>query len=151
MNRISDPVNAQFNVPSTILFAGGASQQLAAQAARLGGRRALLVTDATMVASGLAQRCVDQLAAANIPATVFSGVKPDPTDENVRDGLALLRETNCDLVIGLGGGSPMDAAKVIAVAATNDAPLREFAGYHRIAHAGLPLVCIPTTAAPAAK
>ncbi len=139
-------MNAQFNVPSTILVAGGASQQLAAQAARLGGRRALLVTDATMVASGLAQRCVDQLAAANIPATVFSGVKPDPTDENVRDGLALLRQTNCDFVIGLGGGSPMDAAKVIAVAATNDAPLREFAGYHRIARAGLPLVCIPTTA-----
>lgn len=139
-------MNAQFNVPSTILVAGGASQQLAAQAARLGGRRALLVTDATMVASGLAQRCVDQLAAANIPATVFSGVKPDPTDENVRDGLAVLRETNCDFVIGLGGGSPMDAAKVIAVAATNDAPLREFAGYHRIARAGLPLVCIPTTA-----
>jgi len=139
-------VNAQFNGPSTILVAAGASQQLAAQAARLGGQRALLVTDATMVASGLAQRCVDQLAAANIPATVFSGVKPDPTDENVRDGLALLRKTNCDLVIGLGGGSPMDAAKVIAVAATNDAPLREFAGYHRIARAGLPLVCIPTTA-----
>ena len=139
-------MNAQFNGPSTILVAAGASQQLAAQAARLGGQRALLVTDATMVASGLAQRCVDQLAAANIPATVFSGVKPDPTDENVRDGLALLRKTNCDLVIGLGGGSPMDAAKVIAVAATNDAPLREFAGYHRIARTGLPLVCIPTTA-----
>ena len=138
-------MNAQFNGPSTILVAGGASQQLAAQAARLGGRRALLVTDATMVASGLAQRCVDQLAAANIPATVFSGVKPDPTDENVRDGLELLRKTNCELVIGLGGGSPMDAAKVIAVAATNDAPLREFAGYHRIARVGLPLVCIPTT------
>jgi alcohol dehydrogenase class IV len=139
-------MNAQFNVPSTIIIAAGASQQLAAQAARLGGRRALLVTDATMVGSGLAKRCADQLAAANIPATVFSGVKPDPTDENVRDGLKLLRQDNCDLVVGLGGGSPMDAAKVIAVAATNDAPLREFAGYHRIARAGLPLVLIPTTA-----
>ncbi|MBI5394567.1 MAG: iron-containing alcohol dehydrogenase [Verrucomicrobia bacterium] len=139
-------MNAQFNVPSTIIVAGGASQQLAAQAARLGGRRALLVTDATLVASGLVKRCADQLAAADIPATVFSGVKPDPTDENVREGLALLRKENCDLVVGLGGGSPMDAAKVIAVAATNDAPLREFAGYHRIARAGLPLVLIPTTA-----
>lgn len=139
-------MNAQFNVPSTILVAGGASQQLAAQAVRLGGRRALLVTDATMVASGLAKRCADQLAAANIPATVFSGVKPDPTDENVRDGLKLLRQEHCDIVVGLGGGSPMDAAKVIGVAATNDAPLREFAGYHRIARAGLPLVLIPTTA-----
>ena len=139
-------MNAQFNVPSTIIVAGGASQQLAAQAARLGGRRALLVTDTTMLASGLAKRCADQLAAANIPTTVFPGVKPDPTDENVRHGLELLRQENCDLVVGLGGGSPMDAAKVIAVAATNEAPFREFAGYHRIARAGLPLVLIPTTA-----
>ncbi|MBM3840204.1 MAG: iron-containing alcohol dehydrogenase [Verrucomicrobia bacterium] len=136
----------QFNVPSTILVGGGVSQQLAAQAARLGGRRELLVTDATMVASGLAGRCVDQLKAANIPAAVFSGVQPDPTDKNVAEGLALLRRENCDLVIGLGGGSPMDAAKVIAVAATNDAPIREFAGYHRIAKPGLPLILIPTTA-----
>ena len=139
-------MNAQFNVPSTIIVAGGASQQLAAQAARLGGRRALLVTDTTMLVSGLAKRCADQLAAANIPTTVFPGVKPDPTDENVRHGLELLRQENCDLVVGLGGGSPMDAAKVIAVAATNEAPFREFAGYHRIARAGLPLVLIPTTA-----
>jgi alcohol dehydrogenase len=136
----------QFNVPSTIIVGGGASQQLAAQAARLGARRALLVTDATMVASGWAKRCADQLAAANIATTVFSGVQPDPTDENVRDGLALLRKDNCDLVIGLGGGSPMDAAKVIAVAATNDAEIRDFAGYHRIARPGVPLVLIPTTA-----
>jgi alcohol dehydrogenase class IV len=139
-------MSAQFNVPSTILVAGGAIQQLAAQAARLGGRRALLVTDATMVASGLAGRCAEQLAAANILATVFSNVQPDPTDRNVHDGLALLRQEHCDFVVGLGGGSPMDAAKVIAVAATNDAPIREFAGYHRIARPGLPLVLIPTTA-----
>jgi alcohol dehydrogenase len=139
-------MNAQFNVPPTVLVGSGASQQLAAQAARLGGRRALLVTDATMVASGLAGRCVEQLKAAGISTTVFEGVQPDPTDGNVREGLALLREQTCDLVIGLGGGSPMDAAKVIAVAATNDVPIREFAGYHRIAHPGLPLVLIPTTA-----
>ena len=137
---------AQFNVPSTIIIGGGASQQLATQAARLGARRALLVTDATMVASGWAKRCGDQLAAVNIATSVFSGVQPDPTDENVRDGLALLRKDNCDLVIGFGGGSPMDAAKVIAVAATNDAPLRDFSGYHRIARPGVPLVLIPTTA-----
>src|SRR5262245_32399309 len=101
-------MNAQFNVPSMILVGGGASQQLAAQATRLGGRRALLVTDATMVTSGLAGRCAEQLKAARIPITVFSGVQPDPTDQNVRDGLELLREGTCDLVIGLGGGSPMD-------------------------------------------
>lgn len=139
-------MNAQFNVPSTIIAAGGAVQQLAAQATRLGSRRALLVTDATMLANGIVQRCVDQLAGANIAASIFSGVQPDPTDVNVLDGLVVLRKNGCDLVIGLGGGSPMDAAKVIAVAATNDAILPEFAGYHRVPKAGLPLILIPTTA-----
>ncbi len=139
-------MNPQFNAPSTIIVAGGASQQLAAQAARLGARRALLVTDTTMVASGLAKRCADQLAAANIPATIFSGVKPDPTDENVRDGRRFLRGVSCDPGVGLGLFSPTYAAKGIAVAATNESPLRELAGYHRIARAGLPLVLIPTTA-----
>src|SRR5262245_47212139 len=139
-------MNTQFNVPSTVLVGGGASQQLAAQAARVGGRRALLVTDATMVAGGLAGRCVEGLKATSISTTVFAGVQPDPTDQNVRSGLALLREGTCDFVIGLGGGSPMDAAKVIAVAATNDVPVREFAGYHRIVRPGLPLLLIPTTA-----
>jgi alcohol dehydrogenase class IV len=139
-------MNTQFNVPSTVLVGGGASQQLAAQAARVGGRRALLVTDATMVAGGLAGRCVEELKATSISTTVFAGVQPDPTDQNVRSGLALLREGTCDFVIGLGGGSPMDAAKVIAVAATNDVPVREFAGYHRIVRPGLPLLLIPTTA-----
>ncbi len=139
-------MSIQFNVPSTILLAGGAIQQLAAQATRLGARRTLLVTDATMLARGLAQSCVDQLSTANISVSIFSNVQPDPTDVNVRDGLAALRKDGCDLVIGLGGGSPMDASKVIAVAATNSAPLPEFAGYHRIPKPGLPLILIPTTA-----
>jgi alcohol dehydrogenase len=135
---------AQFNVPSTVLVGGGVSQQLAAQATRLGARRTLLVTDATMVASGLAERCAKQLKAASISTTVFAGVQPDPTDQNVRDGLGMLEAS--DLVIGLGGGSPMDAAKVIAVAATNAVPIAEFAGYHRIVRPGLPLILVPTTA-----
>ena len=139
-------MNTGFNVPSPILVGADASQQLAAEAARLGGRRALLVTDATMVASGLAGRGVEALKAVGISTMVFAGVQPDPADQNVHDGLGLLREEACDFVIGLGGGSPMDAAKVMAVAATNDVPIREFAGYHRIARPGLPLLLIPTTA-----
>ena len=79
-------MNTQFNVPSTILIGEGASQQLAAQAGRLGGRRALLVTDATMVASGLAGRCAEQLKAARIATTVFADVQPDPTDRDMCDG-----------------------------------------------------------------
>ncbi len=137
---------SQFNVPSTIIIGGGASGQLADQAGRLGARRALLVTDSFMVANGLARQCTDLLAGSNIATSIFSGVQPDPTDANVREGLALLQSDQCDLVVGLGGGSPMDAAKVIAALATNAGPMSAFAGYHRIAQPGLPLVLIPTTA-----
>src|SRR5580765_4166964 len=99
-------MQVQFNLPPAIIISGGAIRQLAAQASRLGARRALLVTDATVLASGLAQRCVEQLVGAGIAASIFSGVQPDPTDANVRDGVAALRREACDLVIGFGGGSP---------------------------------------------
>ena len=138
--------SSQFNVPASIIIGGGVSGQIAAQATRLGARRGLLVTDAHMVATGLAKQCADRLTASSIAATIFAGVQPDPTDLNVWDGLALLRKHDCDLVVGLGGGSSMDTAKVIAVAATNSGPIRDFAGYHRIMRPGLPLVLIPTTA-----
>jgi alcohol dehydrogenase class IV len=141
MNALS-----QFNVPPTIVVGGGASRQVGTQAQRLGGKRALVVTDSYMVQSGLVQQCLADLEAVQIPGRVFADVQPDPTDDNVHAGLAELRAHRCDLIVGLGGGSPMDAAKVIAVAATNDKPLPEFAGYHRIPRPGLPLILIPTTA-----
>jgi len=85
-----------------------------------------------------------QLAAASILSTIFSGVKPDPTDETSTTDLRCA-QTNCDLVIGLGGGSPMDAAKSSPSPHERRTASR-VAGYHRIARAGLPLMCIPTTA-----
>lgn len=139
-------MTAQFNVPSTVMIGAGASQQLGSESQRLGGKHALLVTDRTMAASGLAQRFTEILLRHGIASTVFSAVQPDPTDTNVRDGLAALQHNGCDFVIGLGGGSPMDAAKVIAVAATNSEPIANFAGYHQIRQPGLPLILVPTTA-----
>jgi alcohol dehydrogenase len=136
----------QFNVPPSIIIGGGVSGQVGVHVERLGARRALIVTDSHMVAARLASQCADRLAASGIAATIFAGVQPDPTDVNVDDGLALLRQDKCDLIVGLGGGSPMDTAKVIAVAATNAGPIHAFAGYHRIPRPGLPLVLIPTTA-----
>lgn len=139
-------MTAQFHIPPTLIVGAGASQQLTAESQRFGGKHALLVTDRTMAGNGLAQRFAEQLLSQGIAATIFSNVQPDPTDLNVRDGVALLQQAGCDFVVGLGGGSPMDAAKVIAVAATNSEPIQSFAGYHQIPRAGLPLILVPTTA-----
>lgn len=139
-------MNATFNIPSTIILGGGTSDQLVAQVQRLGARRALLVTDAYLQQNGLAKHFAGQLRAASVETAVFVGVQPDPTSQNVMDGLGELQRCRAEVVIGLGGGSPMDAAKTIAVLATNPPPIAQYAGYHKVTQPGLPLVVIPTTA-----
>lgn len=135
-----------FNVPGTIIAGAGASAELPEQARRLGARRALLVTDRFLEAGGLPARLAAALGAAGVDARIFAEVQPDPTDRNVADGLAALREHEADLVVAVGGGSPIDAAKAIAVMAANPGPLRRYKGYHQIPRAGVPLIAVPTTA-----
>jgi len=100
-----------FNVPSTIIVGGGASEEVGTQAKRCGARRVLLVTDPYMVNSGLAGRITDILKQAGIAVTLFADVEPDPTDRNVADGLSAFHGDDCEAIVGLGGGSSLDCAK----------------------------------------
>jgi len=137
---------AQFNIPSTVIVGAGASKELAAQAKRIKARRVLVVTDSYIEQCGVAGQIINSLAKEGIKTSTFSGVQPDPTDKNVLDGLLHFKETGADLVVGLGGGSPMDVAKVIAILAKNELPMTQYAGYHNIPKPGVPLIVIPTTA-----
>lgn len=137
---------AAFQMPPTLLFGAGAMEELPAQVKRLQAERVLLVTDPFFAGNGLADRAVRALEQEGIGTTVYSEVQPDPTDLNVTDGLHLLRRSRAELVVALGGGSPIDAAKAIAVLAANDEPLSQYAGYHKIPKPGVPLIAIPTTA-----
>ena len=137
---------SQFNIPSTVLTGAGASRELVPQLQRLGARRVLLVTDAFMVTSGLAGTVVREMENAGLAVALFAGVQPDPTDVNVRDGFRIFADQRCDTLVALGGGSPIDAAKAIAILTANPEPLSLYQGYHKIPRAGAPLVVIPTTA-----
>jgi alcohol dehydrogenase class IV len=137
---------ASFNIPATVILGAGASQDIANQVGRLQGRRALLVTDERLLRSGVAEGVLQRLRAGGIETTVFAGVQPDPTVRNVMDGLDELRRSRGEVIIGLGGGSSIDAAKAIAILATNPPPISQYAGYHRIGRPGLPLIAVPTTA-----
>src|SRR5687767_5600649 len=99
-----------FNVPATIVCGGGASGELANQLRRLRVSRVLLVTDEFMVRSGLAPRFEDALQAAGIEVETFAGVQPDPTEQNVVDGLARFISARAEAIVALGGGSPIDCA-----------------------------------------
>src|SRR5438105_4798067 len=111
-----------FSFPTTILFGAGAIKQLPGELARREMLRPLLVTDA-----GLARTPVFERVSKLVPgAVVYSGVEPNPTERNVLEGVALYRQEGCDGIVGLGGGSPLDAAKAIRLKITHDAPLAEY-------------------------
>lgn len=135
-----------FNIPAAVVTGAGASQELVTHVRRLSGSRVLIVTDDFMVQSGLVQPFVDLLKSGGVPSVIFSGVQPDPTEQNVIDGLVALQAARADLIVAIGGGSPIDCAKAIGMLATNGGQVRDYMGYEKIPLAGLPLIAIPTTA-----
>jgi len=136
----------RFDVPATILHGGGSRRQLPDLVRQLGGSRVLLVTDPGVIQLGVVAELAGILEAAGLNVAIFDRVQPDPTDGNVAAGVEALDAHRADLIVALGGGSPIDAAKVIAIRHANPAPLPEYMGLHKIPKPGLPLIAVPTTA-----
>jgi len=133
-------------IPVTFVGAD-ATRDLCESIAHTGTRKILIVTDEGLVAVGIVARITDALGSAGVECVVYSGVLPDPTFTQVEDGLARLRAEGCDAVLAVGGGSSMDAAKVIAARATNDVPVKKLAARpFAVARPPAPLYAIPTTA-----
>jgi alcohol dehydrogenase len=132
-------------IPLTLL-GSGCSTDLCASIAQVGVGKLLVVTDAMLVKLGIVGRITDALDKNGVRWCIYDGVEPDPTFDQTEAGLAMVRREGCDAILALGGGSPMDAAKVIAAAATNDKPMRKLVGLFKVRKAPLPLFAIPTTA-----
>lgn len=114
---------------------------------RLGNlRNPLIVADPFMSSSGLTQRVSQLVEHAGFEASVFDAVMPDPTDEQVLAGIQTLEKGGHDSVIGIGGGSPLDAAKAIAVMAKGSRDIQDYRPPKQTDTQGLPLIAIPTTA-----
>ncbi len=140
-----------FFIPPVNLIGDGCLKD-AMQAIRgYGFRHALIVTDAGLSAAGVAAGVAVLLQEQDIEATIFSGVQPNPTVANVEAGLALLRDKRCDCVISLGGGSPHDCAKGIALVASNGGHIADYEGVDKSAKPQLPLIAINTTAGTASE
>ncbi len=131
--------------PRVIIENGGIAH-IPAELAAIGKRKPLIVSDASLVRAGLVSRLESVLADSGLDCAVFAGVVPDPSYEVCAQGLAALRAAGCDSVIALGGGSVMDAAKLIRMGATHRKPIEKFAGLLPCRNAGLPFICVPTTA-----
>ncbi|TYR36451.1 iron-containing alcohol dehydrogenase [Mesorhizobium microcysteis] len=133
---------------SSIRFGDGAVEALAGDIATLGVKNPLFVTDAGIVAAGLLERAM--LAAGRNDAPVFDGTPPNPTAEAVYSALDLYRDAGCDGIVAVGGGSPIDLAKAVALLVNHHEPLERYAviegGLARIVNPLPPLIAIPTTA-----
>lgn len=144
-------MSSTFFIPPVNMMGAGSLEE-AMQAIRSHGfRKALIVTDTGLSQAGVVRRVADLLAAQDIDSVVFDGVKPNPSVANVETGLAQLKAAGCDFVISLGGGSPHDCAKGIALCATNGGSIRDYEGVDRSAKPQLPLVAINTTAGTASE
>ena len=141
----------EFHIPAINLMGQGALGQAIELLGKRGFKNALLVTDKVLVATPSAQDLLQKLDTLGVSVTIYDHVKPNPTSSNVEEGLALLQKDQCDLVISLGGGSPHDCAKGIALVATNGGRIHDYEGLNRSALPQLPLVSINTTAGTASE
>lgn len=135
-----------FNLPTRIEFGCGVSSRVADEAASLGGNRILVVTDRGVRAAGLVEAVVERLEAGGLSAVVFDDVAPNPREASVAGGAAVASAEACDLLVAVGGGSPMDTAKAIGVVLTHGGSILDYEEPNRLTQPITPLVVIPTTA-----
>lgn len=133
-------------VAPEMVFGEGALGLLGQYAANFGARKVLLVTDPGVRAAGWAGAVEEALKDAGISFVVFEDVTSNPKDHEAMAGAEVYRSEKCDVIVVVGGGSPMDCAKAIGIVATNDLHVLEFEGMDEVVVPGPPLICIPTTA-----
>lgn len=123
----------------------GSSAQLCRHIARMGFKKILVVTDKPLRELGIVDRAVSALVEAGVDVAYYDGVLPDPTFDQVAAGTSALREHGSEAVLAIGGGSSMDAAKIIAACANTDESPTAWVGFGKVKHDVLKLFAIPTT------
>lgn len=124
----------------------GSSLALCKHIAAEGHKKVLIVTDAMLVQLGLVNPIKAELEAQGVEVTIYDGVKPDPTVEQIETGFDMYKANGCDGLLAIGGGSSIDAAKVIGARAKNNKPIRKMTGLFRVYRGMAPLYAVPTTA-----
>lgn len=136
-----------FGMCPKVLYGAGCIKQVPKYIKDFGVRKVLIVSDHMIEKLGYIEKLCQSLVEERIECIVFAEVNSEPEDNHVERGLQILMENDCRAVIGIGGGSPMDAAKAIAIMATNPGKISNYEGRNiNIPNDKLPLVCITTTA-----
>lgn len=132
--------------PVRVVFGSGVLSSIGPEAARIGAKRVLIVTDPGIRQAGYVERAAQSLEAAGLDAIVFDGSRENPTTRHVAAGVEVARDAAIDLIIGLGGGSSMDCAKGINLILTNGGDVADYWGEGKARARLLPSIMAPTTA-----
>ena len=137
-------------LPPRIEFGDGAIQNLGEHVKAFDGKKPLLVSDIGIINAGILAKAVDALEARGLPSATYADIEPNPTDISITHGVEVYKSEACDVVIAVGGGSVMDAAKAIRLLTSHAPPLEPYyadvGGVERIRGDMPPLICVPTTA-----
>lgn len=134
-------------MPRPLLFVGEQScHELCNMMINEGANKVFIVTDEVLNKLGVPAKVTDYLTANNIDYHIYDGITPDPTFTVVEEGLRQSKDANCDAILAIGGGSVIDAAKMIAMSQGNNTTPQKLIGLFKARKLGTPLYCIPTTA-----
>jgi len=141
MNRVS-----VFQTTPRIVMGPGSADSVAAEVKRLGANKIIIVTDPGLVKTGIVDRFEGLLNKAGFSLGRFDAVEPDPRYEVASQAAEFAKSSGADLILGIGGGSSLDIAKVAAILVTNAQPIGSLFGIDLVEAPGLPLILVPTTA-----
>lgn len=137
-------------VVSEFLYGQGAIDLAGQFASKFGANKVLIVTDPDVVKAGWVKHVEVALTEEKVKYVIYDQVTPNPKDKEVMNGADVFRQENCDVIIAVGGGSPLDCAKGIGIVCSNNKHINEFEGVDEVKLPMPPLICVPTTAGTAA-
>lgn len=147
---VQEQVNGFF-IPSVTLIGIGAHKEIPAKIKALGGSKPLIVTDKGITGAGITKQITDLLDGAGMKYIVYDDTIPNPTDENVHDGVKVYQDNKCDSLITLGGGSSHDCGKGVGLVIANGGKIHDFEGVDQSTKPMPPYVAVNTTAGTASE
>ena len=133
-------------LPAINLFGSDCIKDMGRIIAMFHGKKALIISDANLKKLGIVKKIEAVLESSKIPHELYAGVCPNPTKENVYEGLKLFKSSGCDFIIGVGGGSPNDCSKAVGILATNGGTIEDYEGGDKSKEPSVPLILVNTTA-----
>lgn len=146
IGRIGVNMSKQVVLPRIMEVGAGASSELPSVLMNIGCKKPLIITDKVMVEFGYAGKLESTLSNHGIAADVFSDTVPEPTVQSILAGVEKVRSGDYDCIVAIGGGSPIDSAKAIAILGKHGGEMRDYKFPRIVNESGLPIVAIPTTA-----